>query len=44
MAKEEIDREKLKGLLRELLPELMAEGILKTIKGGGRAHILSYKR
>ena len=41
MTKEEIDREKLKGLLRELLPELMAEGIVKTIKGGERTYYLT---
>ena len=41
MTKEEIDREKLKALLRELLPELMAEGILKTIKGGERTYYLT---
>jgi len=40
MTKEEMDREKLKALLRELLPELMAEGILKTIKGGASAHTI----
>ena len=41
MVKEGIDREKLKALLKELLPELMAEGIVKTIKGGEHTYYLT---
>ena len=44
MAEEEIDKERLKALLRELLPELMAEGIVKTIKGGDHTYYLTNDR
>ena len=36
-----IDKEQLKAVLRELLPDLMAEGVLKTIKGGEHTYYLT---